>query len=261
MIQYSYGSIVLHDGSTYLVTKIDGISPVDWNITTAKIARTEGMKVVGQTIDTRTITLSMQVVTASRTALEAALDTLEAALNVPQQPLTLHSDNRYWIASCTKLTYSRDMVAVANVQVTFTCYQPYAYSATVQAQTVTGNVSSPITWTMTGGGTIFSHPQMKITNTDGALSLTTIAIQNMTSGQKLSLGTLQLLPAQYLIATGDPFDTYSYTVTKNGVLTLFYDFIGVFPTLDTGISNWQLTAATTGGTVQILVTWTPRYLS
>lgn len=262
MISYSFGNFTLHDGQTYFVTKIDGISPLDLNITTAKIGRTEGLKKIGQSVDMRTITVAMTVIAPDRATLIAKLDALVAALAIPQQTLVLHPDGRYFVADCVKCTFPVDAVGSAQVQLQFNCYQPYAYAPYQNQATLQGTATpSLFNWQLTGGGTIFSHPTIIVQNIDPVSTLSNIAVLNTTANTQLAFPSgFTLAHGEYFTAVSDPFQPNGYTVTKNGNTSVYYDFLGTFPTLDVGTTSWQFQALANNAAFQIQMIWTPRYL-
>lgn len=265
-IPYSYGGFILHDNLTYFVEGVD-FSWVPVTVTTAKIARLEGMKKAGDTVDMRQIPLIITVMPAlgTRQALESALDALYIALNQRQQQLILHADGRYFLADCVSVSVPVKKPAYAIVQAQFTCYQPFAFAA-LPSSALAPNISLSgtgpynLTTTIVGGGTVFVRPTVTVTNV-GSLAISNLVLLNQAQNQSLTISSLTLNQNDYVTIVSDPNLANGYTITKNGVSATLYDFTGAFPIQGTGGEAWQMqcTASSTP-IVTVQWNWTKRYL-
>lgn len=268
VIPYSYGGFLLHDNTTFYVESV----PVEWvqvNPAMTKIARLEGMKRNGETIDDKPMTVTISVIPPSglRTDLEAALDTLDIALNKRGQNLIFHSDNRYWVADCVNSKRVLSAPSYVAMELDFIAYQPFAFAAAPSSSTTSGVMSGsgPYTLaaTVVSGGTVYNRPTITITNT-GAVTMTNLSVTNNTDSVMLLIApALSLAPGDILTIVCDPFvaNNNGYLIYKNGVLTTLYDFSGTFPTLDVGTSSWTLQCfAASAPTCSLNFAWTARYL-
>src|SRR5579885_1743619 len=249
-----YGSFDLDNHSTpptgyYVQSRPLGNMKKQQNL--VPIARYEGVKKTGEWIGERTIQLQVKVVGSSRANLESLLDALYLALDQEQQHLVLHSDGRYFVADAI---YAPAPLGIGNilactVPIDFVCQQPYAYSASGSGPYDTGDLvlsldsgmraypggrSIPNTTyvfppflSITGGGTAFSRPTMKIYNKRVALSgiqLTTALLQN-TVYTSIMVGALNapLYPGDTLTMAlnhtppqqGDPSQTLTVSQLAN----------------------------------------------
>lgn len=268
VIPYSYGGFLLHDNITFFVEKV----PLEWTVVTpamTKIARLEGMKKNGETIDDKPMVMMISVIPPSglRTDLETALDTLDIALNKRAQPLVLHSDGRYWVADCIMSKRVLDKPSYVAMELDFEVYQPFALAALPSTATTSGTLSGSgpyiLAATVVSGGTVFSRPTITVTNT-GSVTMTNLSLINLTDNVLLSFTpALSLVANDVLTVVCDPFaaNNNGYTIYKNGVLTTLYDFSGTFPSLDVGTSSWQVQCfGASAPTASVNFAWTNRYL-
>lgn len=268
VVPYSFGNLLLHDSVQFYVQKFD-ISPPTINVAMAKVARTDGMKKTGQTVNERHIKVSLLVVAAdgTRETFFNCIDTLLASLAIPAQHLVFNIDGRYYIADCTNKTVLVERPSSCAIELEFLAYQPYAYG-TATSQTLTnssiGNGINNVLMTIVNGGNATTFPVITVTNT-GSHNLTGFFIQNLTSGFYLNVsGITSLTPGEYMTITCDPFaaNNLGLTIIKNNVVGTRYDFTGVFPSLDSGTTQWQFTANNSPSTtVTINFAWQPRWLS
>lgn len=270
---YTYGSTLLNDNvNLYLQEK-----PFEFPTyvqTTFKMARLEGVKKTGETVNGRTIQMKIKVVGSSRADLETRLSNLYQGLALRQQRLTMYTlDTRYFIADA--IVASPVLVAGSPVSVilpvTFFCQQPYAFSV-AQAQFDTGVISlnyvSGKTFnfplqTFAGGGTIFSRPQIRVMYQSGP-SWTSVTINQQTDNYAITENSVNLTTSgDYLDFFCDPWQSLTgYTVQKNssGVPLAFS---GLFPPLESTNTAWQVTiiaSSTTATTGRLIWTWTPRWM-
>lgn len=267
---YTYGGFVLNDYQTYFCKAID-LSPPEVAVTESKVARFEGTKKTGETVNAKQFDLQIGVLGQDRATLTAALDALYLALNQRGQHLVVQGDGRYLVGDCINMQTPVDQVAYAVVTCTFKCYQPFAYAATAQTLT-TGNVlfigGNPWTYSapLLAGGTVFNRPIIRITNA-GSPPLSNIAITNKTQNTVLTLdASLTLSTGDYVDVTTDPALAGTpgpgFTIVKNSNPATLYDFTGTFPTMNPTTEAWTTqVSATTQPTVAVTWTWTPRYLA
>lgn len=216
---YSYGSFSFNDNISYFVMD----KPYDstpFIQTLFKVARLEGQKKTGESINERTIQVKIKVIGTSRVALEQNLEAMYQAFALRQQNLVLYAtDQRYFVADCVNvsapLTGGTPISTVATA--TFTCQQPFAFAPTASSFN-TGNVTLSSagsgSWTFpvqtfAGGGSIFSRPQITLVNQnpDCNNTLTT----GITVGNNYTSLTVSALSAAVVI--GDTF------ILTNGVRT------------------------------------------
>lgn len=237
MAVYSYGAFQLNNmnnGYTLLSKHFDGVPVLE---ALFKISRYDGMKSSGAIQNERVMDVIVRVTGSSRLDLESKLDTLGAAMNLRGQQLNLHAlDGRYWIADCigkqvplepmkSQGSFPGSSVIHSDVTLTFLCQQPFPI-ASAASTFDTGNVTPSAAgsgtyqylFTLSGGGTIFSYPQLRLYN-NGA-NATTI---NATTNQTITLGnvytslTIHALPAA--ANAGDVFTIGSGGTTQNVTLS------------------------------------------
>jgi len=268
---YTYGFFSFNDNINYFVTERPySITP--FQQTFFKVARLEGQKKTGETVNERIIQVKMKVIGASRIDLEQKLEVMYAALSLRQQQLVIHaSDARYFVADCTNIECALQggLPISATATLTFTCQQPYAL-ATVASTFTTGNVmlsASGTNWVLpvqqfAGGGSTFSRPQITITN-QSTVAWSSVSILQQTDSQQIVIN--DSLPT----TVGDRIDIYcdpnmptnGYTVQLNQSGTLI-GFVGVFPVLEYLTTSWLITiAAPSAPTISATWTWTPRYMA
>jgi hypothetical protein len=214
---YTFGDFCFHDGVNYLLTEKEFAMP-DVVQTYSKLARYEGVKKTGETVNQKHIPVTIRVIAASRVDLERKIDALYGALSSSQQPLTLHqADGRYWVADAIAagVQFAPGVVVSAKVPITFVAVQPYALSPS-QSSYDTGSVLVPnvagTTWRagayqINGGGTVFSRPTLTLIN-QTPTNNTTLS-SGLTSGNSYTSLSVAALPA------GAPSGTV-FTLTSGG---------------------------------------------
>lgn len=169
---YYYNGFNFNDGVNYYLTS-KSFEMVPLKVALSKIARIEGMKKTGDTVNERTININVRVVGTSRTNLEQLLDNLYAALAVKQGQLQLHAlDNRYWICDCVDAKTTKLNVVSADVSIQFVAALPYALASSAQSHntgSITPSAQSQNVYTygpisFAGGGNVFARPTITITN-------------------------------------------------------------------------------------------------
>ncbi len=191
MPTYSYGAFALNQNASglgyYLIAKqlpIPEVKPV-----TFPVARLAGLKKSGEQVTERTITVKIVVVGTSRVDLIARVDALQAALSLRSQTLIIHEDGRYYqsvdaISAPTDFQAGNGIVQ-CHIAVVLTAYDPYAYAA---SSTTYDSGSTVLTlssgsWVfpainITGGGTVYSYPFIRLINLTSTGSTTLTANRN-----------------------------------------------------------------------------------
>lgn len=196
----TYGSFNLNDNVNYFVINKSLSAPAIVP-TMYKIGRLEGMKKTGETINERQIPIQVRILGTSRTDLESKVDTMQKALNFRNQQFSLRAnDSRYFMADCIKcevdLSPGKVISTIANLL--FFCYQPYPFAASASTQdsgTVAMTFSSGQIYTysnsVTGGGTVFNRPSIRIYQRTAACSTTlTTGLTNNNVYTTLSVASL-----------------------------------------------------------------------
>lgn len=191
MPNYSFGATVINQNSAglglFLLEKsldLPQVAPISFSI-----ARRDGVKKSGESVKERTITVLLKVVGSSRTDLMSRLDSLMQALSLRSQSLVIHEDGRLFqsvdaVAAPIKFSAGNGIVE-CSVAVSFIAYDPYAYAASPSTYD-TGTVAltaSGGSWVfpainITGGGTIYSLPLLRLTNKTSTGSTTLTAARN-----------------------------------------------------------------------------------
>lgn len=119
----------------------------------------------------------MVILGTSRVDLENKIDALQQALFVRNTALAMHSnDSRYFVCDCTAFVcpLGQGNVIMAKAKVEFTAFIPFAYATTTslfdsgitQYTTVSGVIlgftSYTQSYTFSGGGNVFSRPNIRI---------------------------------------------------------------------------------------------------
>lgn len=267
-VPYYFGNFLMNDGVNYLLTKKTLDSSV-LQYQSENIGRYPGVKFSGSRINERPIPVLVRVVGSSRNDLESKLDTLLGAMQYRQQRLTLHSsDQRYYIADCIQAQYTLapGNVVFCDVALSFMCYLPYALAPTLSNYTMSstaltsqggGVYASPIQ-AITGGGNIFTYPQIVITNT-ASTSITAVTVTQQTDGMSLSV-TQTMAQNDILTIFTDPLTTNGLTVTYNNGSPLA--FSGAFQLMEPTLTNWQILAsAASQPSISAVWTWNARWAS
>lgn len=212
MSNYTFGAFQLNavaGGLGYYVIGRDlplpVVKPVTYNI-----ARRDGAKKSGEAVDPRQVTLTIKVVGSSRTDCIARVDALQQALALRGQALCIHEDGRYYqnvdALSAPVSFKAGGGVVSCEVQVAFLCYDPYAYASAqssydsgVVALTLSGGLWNFPPIAISGGGTTYSLPLIRLYNrTSSGASLLTAA---RNSGTVYT--TLAVAATPYSGAVGD----------------------------------------------------------
>jgi hypothetical protein len=212
MPNYTFGQFVLNQNSNglgyYLMERelpLPIVKPIQFNI-----ARRDGAKKSGETVDARIINAKIKIIGTSRIDLVSRVDALQQALSYRSQQLCLHEDGRYYqsvdaTVAPVKFSAGGGVVACGCV-VTFTCYDPYAYSATPstydtgqQNPTLSNGTWNLMPINLTGGGTIYSYPLIRLYNYASSGSTTLTAA--LTSGNTYT--SISVNPTPFSCQSGD----------------------------------------------------------
>ncbi len=277
---YLFGSTVLHDTVNYdLYQKsFDFVTAAQARF---KIAHIRGMKKVGVTQNERQIKVVVRVNGASRADLEAKVDTLYQGLNLPSQRLSLHLlDSRYFVADCIGAVmelapikgggFPGSGVNWADVTIQFVCANPYALSVT--SVTIDSGVVNMIASTVGTysyyqevvgtAGTVFTRPQVRITQSGTSLAWTSLTVQQLVNNQQLILTSgLPVTSGDYLDIFCDPMASSGQSVQRNSS-GVPLPFSGLFPVLEPIPTAWRfIVAAPSRPSIRVQWTYTPRWLT
>lgn len=191
MAVYTFGTFTLNQNSAglgYFLTAKELPMPTVKPVTFL-IARRDGTKKSGESVDARTITVTIKIVGTSRTDLIIRLDALQQSLTLRSQTLCIHEDGRYYqsvdaISAPVSLSAGKGIVQCECV-VVFTAYDPYAYASalsTFDTGTVALTLASSL-WNfaaqvITGGGTVYSLPLIRLYNRTSTGSTTLTVARN-----------------------------------------------------------------------------------
>lgn len=215
------------------------------------IARRPGVRLPKMVPSSKSLNIKGKVLSNDRATTRSNWDTLNRILlsfrdkaNGDQEMRDLYLfDDRFLRGHLSDL----DQEHLASLKVydfswKFTMPEPF-YQATTKTRNKQSLSSSPLTFTLIVGGNVFSRPVIKITA--GGSNITTLTIENLTTGQYMSyVGTITA--GNSLIV-----DTEALTVQNNGsddLANLTGDSEMVFLPGDNQI---RITSSATGGTSRI----------
>lgn len=224
MPNYTFGSYVLNSASgglgNWLLAKnldMPVIKPQ-----THVVARRDGTKKSGEIVDPRTINVSLKIIGSSRTDLISRLDALQQALALRGQQLCIHEDGRYFqnvdAVSATAKFAAGTGIVQATVDIAFIAYDPYAYASTSSsydtgtvALTLSSSVWNFSTLNITGGGTIYAYPLIRLYNRTSTGQTTLTAARN--SGTAYT--TIAVAATSFSGSVGDIISITHSTTTQN----------------------------------------------
>jgi len=217
------GIACLGDLATTIITSYADIGT--WKTTNRyssqsyEVPRREGTKVPNMRISSKSLSTDGMIVGATVTAKRSAVDALMKALNSyikkPNGDAELKNlylyDDRYY--KCFVEAADPEEIASARVSkmnLKFTIPEPFmwAVNKTNSAQSITGTTS----FTVTNTGSAISHPIIWITNNTS--NITSLTIENLTTGQKFNYGGSLVTSTDLMI------DTDNLVVENNGVSDL-----------------------------------------
>lgn len=233
---YSYGSFQINassGGRGYFLIAKDLDFPV-YKPSLSPVARYDGWKITGWQVSERNIQVDIVVLGTSRVDCVNRLDTLFQALSLRDQNLVLHEDGRYWVANATagKVKFSAGTgIVQARVPVIFLCADPYPKAASAATPydtgaltyTLSGNAYNSPTFTIAGGGTVYSWPQLHLIHKTPSQGFTTLT-SALTTGQQYqslsvasapALTTGQILTLYFAPGGTATLNTQKVTVSQN----------------------------------------------
>ena len=181
-----------------------------------EVPRRDGQKIPNARLQSKTLTFDAMVIGATPEARRTNMDLLQAALacyrktpsgDVEQKQVYFY-DDRYFNAIIDQIDPEETAASrISKVRVRFNISDPfeYAFNKTRVSQAISGTT----TFTVTNAGTAMVFPIISLTNSSSAI--TSLTIENLTTGQKVSYsGTL---------STSDvlEIDTENLTVENDGV--------------------------------------------
>jgi hypothetical protein len=266
-----YGNFNFNDGINYFLISKDNYSFPTVKQTFFKMARLDGVKKTGESIDQRTITCEIFILGVSRVDLEKKIDALYQALWQRSQYLVMRAnDNRQGVADCVdvKIKVNGTNIAYAKATVTFVMQNPF-FALPTQSTYDTGSLtltlvsgtlyqSSPIS--LTSGGNVYAWPTITITSRS-TLTWSNVTLQQQTDSQNLQITTnLPATSGDYLTVYCDPAGANGFSVFKNG--STLCSVNGVFPVIEPGTTTFVLQVnASAAPVADLLFAWTPRFLS
>ncbi len=217
---YFDGGVMCQGESTLLILT-DNMDIGNWKTVnryrsqTYSVPRREGTKVPNMRIDSKTLNVEGMVVgatpTAKRTAQDAVLKELNSFRTQPNGDIELKNlyfyDDRYYKCYVESADPTEKAAArIADIKMRFKVPEPFMWA--VNKTRVNESLSGTTSFTVTNGGTAITHPIITVTNDSS--NITSLVIENLTTGQKVSYsGTL---------VTGDDLviDTDKLTVENDG---------------------------------------------
>ena len=278
MANYFFGAFQIN-GSGYYVTSKELSMPVAKPVL-FPIARRAGSKKSGERIDPKQIPVTIKIIGSSRLDVTAKLDALQSALNLRGQSLIVHDtgtrayQNVDCVSAATPIKAGNG-VASCEVSCVFTAYDPLAYYNTLStydtgtlALTLSGGVYTFPSLVITGGGTTYAHPLIRLYNrtASGATQWQSLTISQTTDSQILTAthSTATPLPAangDYVDIQCDPAVNGGWTIQTNGN-GLYIEPIGVFPVIEAGATTFAISIATSAAvSAECVFSWLARYCS
>lgn len=282
MASYFFGSFqinaVVNGLGYYLISKelsLPVVKPVQFNI-----ARRDGSKRSGESVDPKHIPVSIKVVGSSRLDLIARLDALQAALFLRGQSLVIHdtATRSYQNVDCVSATTpfkAGSGVVSCEVSCVFVAYDPYLYFNTLSTNntgtvvlTLSGGLYNFPALAFAGGGTVYAYPLIRLSNrtSSGATQWQSLTIVQTNDSQTLSAihTTATPLPAvngDFVDIQCDPAPVNGWTIQTNNN-GRFVEPIGVFPVVEPGTTTFTISIASSAAvSAQCVMSWLPRYLS
>lgn len=231
------------------------VSPVVFTV-----ARGDGVVKSGEIVNPRDIDVLLKIAASSRSDLISRLDALQKALALRGQALCIHEDGRIFqnvdcLSAETTLAGGADVQA-CNVPIKFRAYDPYAYKSTSSSQdtgTVTLTLASGV-WnfaaiSVTGGGTIYSFPLIRLANKTSTGSTTLTSARN--SGSTYT--TLPVNATSFSASVGDILQLSSGGNTQNVTVGTAFSAGATTLTVSSFVANATYAI---GATVAKITQWT-----
>jgi len=220
---YFDGSILVEGASTFLIFS-DVMDVAKFRPTNRftgqifNIPRRQGARVPNMQLQTKSISLEGMIVGSTAATARTNHDTLNKALNSVRikadndkemRELYLFDDRKIKVYLDQNNSDYRAALRVRDIKLRFIAPCPFEFSTNMTRHKETIS-STPTTFTIsTVGGNVYSKPIITVTNNGS--NITSLVIENLTSGQ--------LATYTGSIVTGQDFvlDTTTLTVTNNGV--------------------------------------------
>lgn len=212
---------VLCQGDSSLIILADYMDIGTWKTTNRYIdqsytvPRREGSKIKNMQLESKSLSASGMVVGTTPTSKRTNFDTITKALNSfvkkPNGDIELKNlyfyDDRYYKCYVDALDPEEKAAArIADLRLRFTIPEPFMWA--INKTRVNQALAGTTTFTVTNGGSAISRPIITVTNDSS--NITSVIVENLTTGQKVSYaGTL---------LTGDDLviDTDNLTVKNDG---------------------------------------------
>lgn len=237
-----YGSFNLNDGINYFVRR-KMIDMASVNPSMFKIGRLEGMKKVGENVNDKQFQVEVVILGVSRADLESKVDALHQALWLRNQKLSVRTnDDRFYYADCIgcKADLQQGQILTTTATCLFNAYIPYAQSSSAQtldtstvqmvAQGTPGLGSGIFTYTqsITGGGTVYSRPTIRIYQR-------TPAATGTYNGPQMNIG--QIYTSLAVAATTQGLNQYDNLILSQSGHTQIIQVAGFTPAGSTTIQT------------------------
>lgn len=213
---------ILCQGDSTLLILTDNMDIGDWKTVnryrsqTYSVPRREGSKTPNSRIESKILNVSGMVIGTTPTTKRTALDTVLKVLNsfrtkpngdIEMKNLYFYDDRYYKCLVESADPTERAAARIVDLKLRFKIPEPFLWSVnkTRHNEPLSGTTS----FTVTNAGTAISRPVIAVTNDSS--NITSVIIENLTTGQKVSYsGTL---------VTGDDLviDTDALTVKNDGV--------------------------------------------
>ena len=253
------GMLCLGDLSTTIITSYADIGT--WKTTNKYISqsysvpRREGTKVPNMRIDSKGLSADAMIVgttvTAKRSSYDALMKAINAYIKKPNGDAELKNlyfyDDRYY--KCFVEAADPDEIAagrVSNLKLKFNIPEPFMWA--VNKTRTTQALSGTTSFTVTNAGSAISYPKITVTNDSSNIS--SLTIENLTTGQKFNYSG-SIVTADALV-----IDTEKLTVENDGVSDLanVTNEVGIY--LVPGANTFKVTGVVLG---DIDVDWFNRW--
>lgn len=235
-ISFDFGSTLLNNGSTYLITKTNAFGAPEKALTTLERARRDGNVLLFDRLKGRDIDAEGVVKAASSALLKTAMDDLKKLLIMGKQPLKITEDAAYrqWSEAVLRnVNISREATDLtqAAFSLQFATEEPYAVSGeTDTLLSATAETAGFKSHSITPQGSYLSYP---------TITLTINSINPNTSDVEIGIGnpaTSQFLRITDTFTTGDvlTIDTFNRQAFLN---TELISPDGMFPEWIPGAGN------------------------
>lgn len=209
-------------GDTAITILTDYADVGEWRTTNRyssqsyEVPRREGSRVPNMRIDSKTISADAMVIGSTVTAKRTSFDILMKALNsyiqkpdgdIDLKDLYLYDDRCYRCYVESADPEEKAAGRVSNLKLKFNIPSPFMWA--VNKTRVKSAISGTTTFTVTNNGSAISRPIITVTNSSS--NITSLVVENLTTGQKVSY-TGTLATSQSL-----EIDCDRLTVENNGV--------------------------------------------